>query len=624
MLAAQTGSLQLARALLRSGGLPGTRDAQNQTAVHYAAMGGFFELGGGGAWSVLGGRSLCWWVGSVLVHVIQALCAYGADVGVVSTEGRTALHYAAATGHAHCCKFLAQRGCSPKLKNAEGLLPRQIAKNAGHKAAAKELRRAERIVGKPGGGMTAAPWAMALHDWSHEHQGALLSALAGQSETVSVDRFLEALEALGAPGEPDQLQAVVQAHDRRREGLLSLDDFLKGGKYVQKAFLVSSYGAKKKKGKKAGKSGKRRGRPGDIPLPVCTRPPDRTPRRADGGPPLYLVETYRHCTDARRFDRDRPPRHPVEDDSAWYLDAPRRDFVDVGVCVKTDDRETLELAFRSGGVPVDVQDRFYKTPLMVACASGNYEVAQYLLQLGADVRARDQFSWTPLHHAAHAGHLELLRLLVGAGAPVDVPALNGATPLMRAIESSRPGCVDFLLQAGAKVTAENKREQHCLDVARTYGDPRVIELIKTKMDALPKPKDPRKGKRKEAPAKPRAAAALKDKANAAQTPSLAPPLGVASGGSLRASDDIILCNARITSGRMARVDISFQPRSVGHMITRCGVPGPTTSELLARKGRRREDLPSEVDLEDLIHPLTLTPPPRPGDLSQNTGLRPAE
>jgi len=55
-------------------------------------------------------------------------------------------------------------------------------------------------------------------------------------------------------------------------------------------------------------------------------------------------------------------------------------------------------------------------------------------------------------------------------------------------------------------------EQHCLDVARTYGDPRVIELIKTKMDALPKPKDPRKGKRKEPPAKPRtAAAALKDK-----------------------------------------------------------------------------------------------------------------
>ena len=42
--------------------------------------------------------------------MIQVLCAYGADVGVVSVAGRTALHDAAAVGHAHCCKFLAQRG----------------------------------------------------------------------------------------------------------------------------------------------------------------------------------------------------------------------------------------------------------------------------------------------------------------------------------------------------------------------------------------------------------------------------------------------------------------------------------------------------------------------------------
>jgi len=81
------------------------------------------------------------------------------------------------------------------------------------------------------------------------------------------------------------------------------------------------------------------------------------------------------------------------------------------------------------------------------------------------------------------------------------------------------------------------------------------------------------------------------------------------------------------------VDISFQPRSVGHMITWSHDPrslslslsnpvslslsppqvwGPrqTTSELLARKGRRREGLTSQVDLEDLIYPLTLTPPPQ--------------
>lgn len=43
-------------------------------------------------------------------QVIQLLSAYSADMGVISSDGNTPLHYAAATGHANCCKFLAQRG----------------------------------------------------------------------------------------------------------------------------------------------------------------------------------------------------------------------------------------------------------------------------------------------------------------------------------------------------------------------------------------------------------------------------------------------------------------------------------------------------------------------------------
>lgn len=38
------------------------------------------------------------------------LSAYGADMGVTTAEGNTALHYAARGGFADCCRFLAQRG----------------------------------------------------------------------------------------------------------------------------------------------------------------------------------------------------------------------------------------------------------------------------------------------------------------------------------------------------------------------------------------------------------------------------------------------------------------------------------------------------------------------------------
>ena len=44
------------------------------------------------------------------VQVIQILSAYGADMGVMTLEGSTALHYAAYGGFTNCCRFLAQRG----------------------------------------------------------------------------------------------------------------------------------------------------------------------------------------------------------------------------------------------------------------------------------------------------------------------------------------------------------------------------------------------------------------------------------------------------------------------------------------------------------------------------------
>lgn len=44
MEAAKAGSLQLVRAILQKGGNPNAMDTNRFTAVHYAAMGGFFEV----------------------------------------------------------------------------------------------------------------------------------------------------------------------------------------------------------------------------------------------------------------------------------------------------------------------------------------------------------------------------------------------------------------------------------------------------------------------------------------------------------------------------------------------------------------------------------------------------
>uniref|UniRef100_A0A667YUV7 Ankyrin repeat and EF-hand domain containing 1a n=1 Tax=Myripristis murdjan TaxID=586833 RepID=A0A667YUV7_9TELE len=562
MEAAKAGSLQLVRAILKRGGNPNALDRKRLGAVHYAAMGGFFE-------------------------VIQVLSAYSADMGVISSEDNTALHYAAVTGHANCCKFLAQRGCNPKLKNQEGLLPRQIAKDAGHKAAAKELRKSERLQGKgskPSSvGLSSAPWALTLHDWSQEHEAVLRHAFEKESDRVSTETFILVLQNLKAPVELDELHTVILAHDRRGEGFLSINEFVRGVKYIKKQFLLSSYGPKKKKASKGGKSGKKRSK-FTLPMPICTIPSELIHRRQDGGPPHFLIETYQNCTDVSRFDRDHPPEHPIVDDSAWYLEKPEKVYININYCVKSGDLESLDLAF-SQGVPVDVKDQFYKTPLMVACSSGNYEVAQYLLGLGADVNVCDQFCWTPLHHAAHAGQVDIIELLLKAGARIDAPALNRATPLMRAIESSRPSCVDFLIKAGANVMAKNKK-----DIARAYADIRIIDLIKDKMDSLPKLKETKKRRGvKPQLSKPRAGTAEE-----------------------KVCVCVCVCLCLITGGKTNSVDISFVPKTVW------GKP-PTTSQLLAKKERQRERFSFEVDFEDFMMPFSENIQRKSLELPKTTG-----
>ncbi|KAL2098566.1 hypothetical protein ACEWY4_005046 [Coilia grayii] len=585
MEACRAGSLELARAILYHGGSPNMLDKNNMNPAHFAAEGGYLK-------------------------VLQLLSAYSADFNAVAVDGNTPLHLAATGGFADCCRFLAQRGANPKLKNQDGLAPKQMAKE---KAAVKELKTAERLYtkfSKPGAVNPNELWALTLHDWSCEHEATLRSSfeVAEDAEepvdTVTRDNFLSVLTKHCAPVDNEKLQKIAADHDSKREGLIDLVEFFKGLKYLQKQFVLSSYGPKvKKAGKgKKGKKGKF-----VLPMPICVMPEEQVSRRDTGGPPHYMVESYRQFTDTKRFDRDHPPRHPIEDDSAWYIDEPEQIFININYCVKIGDTESLSLAF-SNNVPVDVQDRYFKTPLMAACSSGNYEVVEYLIGLGADVNACDQFNWTPLHHACHAGQVNIVDLLIQSGAAIETIAMNGSTPLIRAIESCRPTCVDYLIKAGAKVTAENKKEQTCLDIARCYGDPTIVELIQAKLETLPKPKD-KKGKGGKPAAKPKPAPAPKDKVWQKQHKYvvLIEGLGVCfpvsrsvckgvvvKKESLR--DNIISHNARITAGNIHQHYTGFTPRTVwGKQLT--------TQQLVERKEARRGQLSYEVDFQDFLMPF---------------------
>ena len=137
----------MCRAILRKGGNPNLCDKKKQTAAHDAAAKGHFS-------------------------VLLLLSAYGAHFDVYDVRGNNPIHLAAKVDAGSCCRFLATRGCNPKVKNMEGDLPKSIAKDNKAKDAAKNIRKAEKQYAKlsrqttESGGVN---WSIRLYDYMYEH-----------------------------------------------------------------------------------------------------------------------------------------------------------------------------------------------------------------------------------------------------------------------------------------------------------------------------------------------------------------------------------------------------------------------------------------------------------------------
>ncbi|HET6434442.1 MAG TPA: ankyrin repeat domain-containing protein, partial [Xanthomonadaceae bacterium] len=126
------------------------------------------------------------------------------------------------------------------------------------------------------------------------------------------------------------------------------------------------------------------------------------------------------------------------------------------------------------------------TPLGMACASGNWRLARFLLERGAKPEpegaspallaaaggdeddpagvqlllkhkaradARDARGRGALHEAALAGNAEILGVLLGAGADVRAVDGEGRTPLLEAARGASAAAIEALVAAGADLAA---------------------------------------------------------------------------------------------------------------------------------------------------------------------------
>jgi len=132
----------------------------------------------------------------------------------------------------------------------------------------------------------------------------------------------------------------------------------------------------------------------------------------------------------------------------------------------------------SSGADANARDGEGSTALMLAAYSGNLGAVEALLAAGADVNETDERGWTALAKSTYnfelkRGFADVAQALIDAGANLEASITYGVRPLMLAAGYGETGVVETLLEAGAEVTARNEggltalmmvKQKHYVDV----------------------------------------------------------------------------------------------------------------------------------------------------------------
>jgi len=145
--------------------------------------------------------------------------------------------------------------------------------------------------------------------------------------------------------------------------------------------------------------------------------------------------------------------------------------------IRSGDAEIVGL-FLGGGMSPDVQDQGY-SPLLEAARRGHEEIAQALIDAGADVDATDPYGVTPLMFSLISGSVQTARQLIEAGAGVNARDVDGRTALVEALTTENdipPELIAMLIDRGADVNVRIANGLTPLMIAAS-DSPRLLRML---------------------------------------------------------------------------------------------------------------------------------------------------
>ncbi|KAG8593824.1 hypothetical protein GDO81_000961 [Engystomops pustulosus] len=389
--------------------------------------------------------------------VVEVLHKHGAKVNALDTLGQTALHRAALGGHLQTCRLLLSFGSDASIISLQGFTAAQMGNEAVQQILSESTPARTSDVdyrlleaSKAGDLDTVklcSPQNVNCRDLEGRHSTPLHFA-AGYNR-VSVVEYL--------------LHHGADVHAKDKGGLVPLHNACSYGHY-EVAELLVRHGASVNVADlwkftplhEAAAKGKY-----EICKLLLKHGADPTKKNRDGNTPLDLVK-----------DGDTDIQDLLRGDAA-LLDAAKKGCL----------ARVQKLCTQENINCRDTQGR-NSTPLHLAAGYNNLEVAEYLLEHGADVNAQDKGGLIPLHNAASYGHVDIAALLIKYNTCVNATDKWAFTPLHEAAQKGRTQLCALLLAHGADPTMKNQESQTPLDLA-TADDIRALLIDAMPPEALP-------------------------------------------------------------------------------------------------------------------------------------------
>jgi ankyrin repeat protein len=120
------------------------------------------------------------------------------------------------------------------------------------------------------------------------------------------------------------------------------------------------------------------------------------------------------------------------------------------------------------------------TPLMAAAFGGHTDIAKQLLAKGASPAALDRLQKNAMTYAAGAGRTDIVATLLAHGVDANAVYANDLTALMWAAGFGKADTVRVLLAAGANPALKDNRGKTAADIARAEGFVDTVAILETK------------------------------------------------------------------------------------------------------------------------------------------------